>query len=71
MSARRNLALLAATGGAAAAWELQRRADRRRIAADPAHSVLFAPLEGRPVQVTAPDGKAFAWSSTESLSDPK
>lgn len=51
----RSLALLALSGGTAA-WLAQQRADRRRILADPEHATLNAPLEGRPLPVTTPDG---------------
>jgi pimeloyl-ACP methyl ester carboxylesterase len=45
--------------GAAAAWELRRRADRRAIAADPAHEPLHRPLEGRAREVRSADGTAL------------
>lgn len=50
---------LAAVPLAGAAWERQRRADRRSIGADPLKAVLDAPLEGRvqeAMEVLAPDG---------------
>jgi pimeloyl-ACP methyl ester carboxylesterase len=43
-------------GAGVAAWELQRRADRRRIEADPEWELLHAPLHGRTVPVRAADG---------------
>jgi pimeloyl-ACP methyl ester carboxylesterase len=58
MSAQRNLAL-AALSAAAAAWEVQRRVDRRRTAADPAGAALNAPLEGRELEVVSADGTAL------------
>jgi pimeloyl-ACP methyl ester carboxylesterase len=48
------LALLGAGGAAGAAAALRRH--RRRIAADPAHQQLFAPLHGERAQVTSADG---------------
>lgn len=45
-----------AVGAGIAVWELQRRADRRRIEADPEWEVLNAPLHGRAVPVRAADG---------------
>jgi pimeloyl-ACP methyl ester carboxylesterase len=48
------LALLA--GGGALAWELQRRADARRVAADPENAELDRELHGRPLSVTSADG---------------
>jgi pimeloyl-ACP methyl ester carboxylesterase len=43
-------------GVSIAAWELARRADRRRIEADPEWEILHAPLHGRAVPVRAADG---------------
>lgn len=45
---------LAATG--AVAWERQRRADARAVAADPETAELSRPLQGRPVDVESADG---------------
>src|SRR5438132_2925003 len=50
---RRTLAILAA---GAAAWEIQRRRDRRAIAADPAWWQLRLPLEGESREVHSADG---------------
>jgi pimeloyl-ACP methyl ester carboxylesterase len=52
------LGLIAAAGAAAsaAAWGGQLLRDRRRVQADPAHARLSAPLAGRRLPVTAPDG---------------
>lgn len=50
------LAAAAVPAVAATAWEVQRRIDRRRIDADPLRPRLWAPLEGRPLPVTAADG---------------
>lgn len=49
------LALLTAAGGAAATTAAL-RSHRRRIAADPAHAELSAPLEGRAASVISADG---------------
>lgn len=54
MRAWRTTAL--AGGAAAVAWELQRRRDRQRIKADPAHAALTEPLSGRPLPVQSADG---------------
>lgn len=51
----RRIALLA-LGAAAAAWEVQRRIDRSRIAADPEGERLNAPLDGRRLPVVSDDG---------------
>jgi pimeloyl-ACP methyl ester carboxylesterase len=56
-TARRAAGLMGVS--AAVAWELQRRADRRRILADPAHAVLNAPLSGRRIPVRSADGAAI------------
>jgi pimeloyl-ACP methyl ester carboxylesterase len=53
---RRAKRITAATALAAAGWELQRRVDRRAVAADPATAELAREIPGRPVAVTAPDG---------------
>jgi pimeloyl-ACP methyl ester carboxylesterase len=55
MSLPRTLAV-GAISTAAAAWELQRRVDRRRAERDPQSGVLNAPVEGRPVEVVSADG---------------
>lgn len=47
---------LALPAAAAGGWLAQRRADHRRIEADPARAALEAPLVGRPLPVTAADG---------------
>lgn len=47
---------LLALGAAAAAWEVQRRIDKARIAADPERERLDAPLAGRRVPVVSDDG---------------
>jgi pimeloyl-ACP methyl ester carboxylesterase len=51
-------AMVGAAGAiaAAAAWELQRRVDLRRIEADPEHEFLSARLDGRASRVTSHDG---------------
>jgi pimeloyl-ACP methyl ester carboxylesterase len=41
---------------AAAGWFAARELDRRRIRSDPEYDRVFAPLDGREVAVTAPDG---------------
>ena len=56
MPSRRALRTAAALAVGAAAWELQRRADARRVADDPETAELSRPLHGHPVEVTAPDG---------------
>lgn len=53
----RRLAQIAAVAGAgAAAWEVQRRIDARRVAADPETAELQRDLQGRPVEVRSADG---------------
>lgn len=54
MKARDAIGLAAAS--AVLAWELQRRTDRRRILADPAHPALDAPLDGERIPVRSADG---------------
>jgi pimeloyl-ACP methyl ester carboxylesterase len=56
-STRRALLSIAAAGGAA--WTAAYRADRQRIAADPARAALDVELDGRPVHVRAGDGTAL------------
>ena len=57
MSARRRLLVAGATAGAAgAAWGVTLRADRRRVAADPAEVALHAPFGGRELRVASADG---------------
>lgn len=59
MSRRVRRTLAAGTLGAAAAatlWEVARRHDAARLAADPLQEVLERPAEGRPHQVRATDG---------------
>jgi pimeloyl-ACP methyl ester carboxylesterase len=56
---RRNVVLGGAAlgvGATLAAWELTRRADRRKIESDPEWELLNRPLRGRTVNVTAADG---------------
>lgn len=54
---RRTLAIGAIPAAAAgAAWALQRRADHRRIEADPLRPALLAPLSGRRLPVRGADG---------------
>ena len=53
----RRLAQIAAVAGAgAAAWEVQRRIDARRVAADPQTAELQRDLQGRPTEVRSADG---------------
>ena len=52
----RRAAGLAVLAGLGTAWELQRRADARAIAADPETAELSNPLRGRPVEVVSADG---------------
>lgn len=57
MTSRRKkgaIGLLALAGGTA--WEAQRRIDRSRVAGDPDHAQLTAPLGGRRVPVSSGDG---------------
>ena len=42
--------------GAVVAWELQRRADVRRVESDPEHAFLSTRLDGLPVPIPAHDG---------------
>lgn len=51
---------LTVAAGAATAWELARRGDAERLAADPARAALDAPLPGRARTVTAHDGTPLA-----------
>lgn len=56
-SGRRRLArIVGATALLGGAWEVQRRIDRRRIAADPATAELSRRIHGRPVDVVSADG---------------
>ncbi|HEV7677046.1 MAG TPA: alpha/beta hydrolase [Candidatus Dormibacteraeota bacterium] len=54
--ARRAARVTAAVALGAVAWELQRRADRRAVAADPATAELAHQITGRPVAVASKDG---------------
>jgi pimeloyl-ACP methyl ester carboxylesterase len=59
MQRRQAAAIALGAAGAAAAgggWLVLRALDRRAIRADPEYPTVFAPLAGRPVPVTAPDG---------------
>jgi pimeloyl-ACP methyl ester carboxylesterase len=49
----------AALTAVGAAWEVQRRSDRRHVRADPMHDVLANPPQGRPVAVRSPDGTSL------------
>jgi pimeloyl-ACP methyl ester carboxylesterase len=61
MSTRRRLLVAGGAAGAAgAAWAVTLRADRRRVAADPAHDPLWAPFGGRERTVTSADGTELA-----------
>jgi pimeloyl-ACP methyl ester carboxylesterase len=60
MPSRSTVRRLARAAGTAAllagAWEVQRRIDKRRIAADPATAELSRRIRGRSVEVTSADG---------------
>ena len=59
MNRRRALLALGASAAAGGTWLGVRELDRARIRRDPEYPRVFAPLDGRTVPVTAPDGTAL------------
>src|SRR5690348_4894267 len=55
-SALGKVGMALAAGAAGVAWEGVRRADKRKLLADPEWAELEHPIKGRPQKVTAPDG---------------